>query len=237
MNSKGTQLYIYVYAFSPKLPSHPVCYITVSRIQQTGVFKYPHGVTNFPSCCSRQEVQSWLAQAEWWVQSLDHHFDFSQKWPKMASTWSSMGQDVLWVRLGLGPSRRPFTPLSSSAPLVSPGLRTPGPEGHSTTFLIWSKKDMSFNVVRKVNKSISLFLSLFASSPFFSLQRLQLCAGGSACYLCWGLYEIPLHDWPHRHPCTEWVTEEGAPHHGAACLPQMAETPRHFPHLNVLWRK
>ena len=32
MNSKGTQPYIYMYAFSPKLSSHPGCQITLSRV-------------------------------------------------------------------------------------------------------------------------------------------------------------------------------------------------------------
>ena len=31
MDSKGTQPYIYMYPFSPKLPSHLGCYITLSR--------------------------------------------------------------------------------------------------------------------------------------------------------------------------------------------------------------
>ena len=32
MNSQGTQLYIHIYPFSPKLPSHPCCHVTLSRI-------------------------------------------------------------------------------------------------------------------------------------------------------------------------------------------------------------
>ena len=32
VNSKGTQPYIYMYSFSPKLPSHPGCHITLSRV-------------------------------------------------------------------------------------------------------------------------------------------------------------------------------------------------------------
>ena len=32
LNSKGTQPYIYMYPFSPKLPSHPGCCITLSRV-------------------------------------------------------------------------------------------------------------------------------------------------------------------------------------------------------------
>ena len=31
-DSKGTQLYVYMYPFSPKLPSHPGCCITLSRV-------------------------------------------------------------------------------------------------------------------------------------------------------------------------------------------------------------
>ena len=31
MNSEETPLYIYMYPFSPKLPSHPGCHITLSR--------------------------------------------------------------------------------------------------------------------------------------------------------------------------------------------------------------
>ena len=31
MDSKGTQLRIYMYSCSPKLPNHPVCHITLSR--------------------------------------------------------------------------------------------------------------------------------------------------------------------------------------------------------------
>lgn len=119
VNNKGTQLYVHMYPFSPKLPSHPGCHMTLSRIQQTGVFKYPLGVTSFSSCRSRQGVQPWLAQAEWWVRSLDRHFDFSQEGPKVASMWLSMDQGVLWVRLGLGPSRDP-SPLLAPLPLWFP---------------------------------------------------------------------------------------------------------------------
>ena len=32
MDSKGPQLYIYMYSFSPKLPSHPDCHITLDRV-------------------------------------------------------------------------------------------------------------------------------------------------------------------------------------------------------------
>ena len=32
MNSKGTQLYIYIHPFSRKLPSHPCCHVTSSRV-------------------------------------------------------------------------------------------------------------------------------------------------------------------------------------------------------------
>ena len=32
MDSKGTQPYIYTYAFSPKFPSHPGCHITLNRV-------------------------------------------------------------------------------------------------------------------------------------------------------------------------------------------------------------
>ena len=32
MNSEGTQLYIYIYPFSPNHPSHPSCQITLSRV-------------------------------------------------------------------------------------------------------------------------------------------------------------------------------------------------------------
>ena len=32
MHSKGTQLYIYMYPLSPKLPSHPGYHITLSRV-------------------------------------------------------------------------------------------------------------------------------------------------------------------------------------------------------------
>ena len=32
VNSEGTQPYIYMYPFSPKLPSYPACDITLSRV-------------------------------------------------------------------------------------------------------------------------------------------------------------------------------------------------------------
>lgn len=32
MNGKGTQTYIYMYPFSPKLPSHLGCHTTLSRV-------------------------------------------------------------------------------------------------------------------------------------------------------------------------------------------------------------
>ena len=32
LNNQGTQPYIYMYPFSPKLPSHPGCHITLSRV-------------------------------------------------------------------------------------------------------------------------------------------------------------------------------------------------------------
>ena len=32
MDSKGTQPYVYVYPFSPRLPSHPGCHIALSRV-------------------------------------------------------------------------------------------------------------------------------------------------------------------------------------------------------------
>ena len=32
VNSEGTQPYVYMYPFSPKLPSHPVCHITLSQL-------------------------------------------------------------------------------------------------------------------------------------------------------------------------------------------------------------
>ena len=35
MNSKGTQPYIHMYPFSPKLPSHPGCHITLSRVPRS----------------------------------------------------------------------------------------------------------------------------------------------------------------------------------------------------------
>ena len=35
MNSKGIQPYTYMYPFSPKLPFHPSCHITLSRVPCT----------------------------------------------------------------------------------------------------------------------------------------------------------------------------------------------------------
>ena len=32
VNSEGTQPYVFMYPFSPKLPSHPVCHITLSQL-------------------------------------------------------------------------------------------------------------------------------------------------------------------------------------------------------------
>ena len=32
VDSKGTQPYIYIYPFSPKLPSYPDCHVTLSRV-------------------------------------------------------------------------------------------------------------------------------------------------------------------------------------------------------------
>lgn len=103
-------------------------------------------------------------------------------------------RDVCEVRLGLGPPRRTFIPLSFSASLVSLGLRMPGPEGHIPTLSVWSKRHMAASVVCRVNKNLSL--SPFTPLPpfFFSFHRQQLRSEVSACHGCWALCEVPLHD-------------------------------------------
>ena len=64
MDSKGTQLYMYMYPFSPKLPSHPGCHITVSASL------YPSSLKLVPCVEVPVVVPSashFLALMVWWV--------------------------------------------------------------------------------------------------------------------------------------------------------------------------
>ena len=64
MDSKGTQLYMYMYPFSPKLPSHPGCHITVSASL------YPSSLKLAPCVEATVVVPSpshFLALMGWWV--------------------------------------------------------------------------------------------------------------------------------------------------------------------------
>ena len=40
VDSKGTQPYIYMYAFFPKLPSHPGCHVTLSRVARATQYDF-----------------------------------------------------------------------------------------------------------------------------------------------------------------------------------------------------
>ena len=50
MNSKGTQPYLYMYALSPRLPSHSGCHMTLSRVPCSRSFLVIH--LKYGSVCS-----------------------------------------------------------------------------------------------------------------------------------------------------------------------------------------